>query len=203
MNIHLVNLQSSGFQAGDEIGIFDGKQCVGSATIGTSQLLNGIISLAASANDDLTNKVNGFKQDHSIELQLNRGGLTYKLNLQKLSGPESFEKNGSLFAQVNLNDLTELQITDNSAQFTCYPNPFTQEITIEIQNKKQTKITVEIYSVSGQRIKNLYQGITQDKLILKWNGTNDSGQKVAPGVYLCKVNGLSKQVVFEGENGNE
>ncbi|MDO9613336.1 MAG: hypothetical protein Q7J86_02290, partial [Bacteroidota bacterium] len=31
MNINLVNIVSGGLQAGDEIGIFDGKLCVGSA----------------------------------------------------------------------------------------------------------------------------------------------------------------------------
>ncbi|MDP2058801.1 MAG: hypothetical protein Q8J97_03610, partial [Flavobacteriaceae bacterium] len=53
MNIHLVNLPTSGLLAGDEIGIFDGKHCVGSATIGAEQLMAGNISIPASSNDDL------------------------------------------------------------------------------------------------------------------------------------------------------
>jgi hypothetical protein len=52
--------------------------------------------------------------------------------------------------------------------------------------------------MAGQQIKNLFTGINPGNLVLKWNGTNDSGQQVAPGVYLCKVNGESKQVIFEG-----
>ena len=114
-----------------------------------------------------------------------------------MDGNELFEKNGSLFAQVNTKDLTTIQITDNSAQFKCYPNPFTSEITIEVQNLSQVEITVEIYNLTGQRIKSLFKGINNGNLVLKWNGSNDSGQQVAPGVYLCKVNGQSKQVVFD------
>jgi len=57
--------------------------------------------------------------------------------------------------------------------------------------------------LTGQRIKSIFKGIHTYHLALKWNGTNDSGQQVAPGVYLCKVNGKSKQVIFEGGKGKK
>jgi len=121
----------------------------------------------------------------------------------KLGGNELFEKNESLFAMVNTNDLTTIQITNETTQFKCYPNPFTSEITIEVQNLSQAEITVEIYNMAGQWIKSLFKGTNSGNLVLKWNGTNDSDQQVAPGVYLCKVNGQSKQVIFEGGKGNK
>jgi hypothetical protein len=203
MSIILVNLQASGIVAGDEIGIFDGKQCVGSATVGTEQLIAGTISIPASSNDEMSETVNGFTSGHPVELQLYRANQTYQLNSTKLGGNESFEKNGSLFVQVNTKDLTDIQITEESAQFKCYPNPFTSEITIEVQNLSQVEIAVEIYNLTGQRIKNLFKGTNSGNLVLKWNGSNDSAQQVAPGVYLCKVNGQSKQVIFEGGKGNK
>jgi len=203
MSINLVNLQASGLVAGDEIGIFDGKQCVGSATVGTEQLIAGTISIPASANDEMSETANGFTSGHPVELQLYRANQTYQLNSTKLDGNESFEKNGSLFVQANANDLTTVQIIDNSALFKCYPNPFTSEITIEVQNLSQAEVTVEIYNMTGQRIKNLFKGTNNGNLVLKWNGSNDSGQQVAPGVYLCKVNGQSKQVIFEGGKRNK
>ena len=198
MNIHLVNLQASGLQTGDEIGIYDGKLCVGSQMIGPDQLMAGSISIPASANDELGESINGFTSGHPVELQLYRGTQIYKVKLEKLGGSELFEKNESLFVQANTSKLTTIQIADNSAQFRCFPNPFTHEITIEVQNLSQAEITVEIYNMAGQRIKNLFKGTSSGHLVLKWNGTNDSGQQVALGVYLCKVNGQSKQVVFEG-----
>jgi flagellar hook assembly protein FlgD len=121
----------------------------------------------------------------------------------KISGNEFYEKNGSLLVEANANNLVGIQITDLSAEFKCYPNPFSQEISIEIQNTNQEKITVEVYNMAGQRIKNLYRGNNNGKLVLKWNGTNDSGQKVAPGVYLCKVNDLTKQLIYESIKVNK
>ena len=84
----------------------------------------------------------------------------------------------------------------NIAQFKCYPNPFTQEIAIEIRNPKQEKVTVDIYNMAGQRIKNLLLGNTSEQMNLSWNGINEGGQQVPPGVYVCKVNQQSKQLVY-------
>lgn len=92
---------------------------------------------------------------------------------------------------TGLNDLA-----NNSIQLKCYPNPFSDEIILEIQNPKHTETTVDIYNLLGERIRNLVVKRTDEKLDLKWNGTNDLGQKVAPGVYVCKVNNQSKQVIL-------
>jgi len=197
MNINLVNLHASGLQVGDEIGVFDGDLCVGSAMLGSEQLTDGTISIAASANDDLTSTPNGFTSGNRIKLQLFRAGITHQLSTSILVGQPVFEKNESLFAQVKAGDLTKLESNKNSAEIKCYPNPFTQEISIEVQILNLQEICVEIYNLSGHRIKSIYKGTAENHLNLKWNGTNDSGQKVVPGTYLCKVNGWVQQLIFE------
>ena len=198
MNIHMVDLQTSGLMSGDEIGIFDGNLCLGSATIGAEQFIEGSISIPASFNDQMNGVANGYCEGDPIDVKLYRGCQTYKLNVDKLIGKEVFEKNASLFAIVNTNHLTDFEITDYSALFKCFPNPFIHEITMEIQNFRQDVITVEVYNLKGQRIKSLYRGINKGFIIIKWNGSNDSGQRVVPGVYFFKVNGQSRQVIFEG-----
>lgn len=90
-----------------------------------------------------------------------------------------------------------LELTENTSQFKGYPNPFTDEIAIEIQNPKRTEISVDIYNLTGERIKTLATKRKYEKLELKWNGTNDSGQKVAPGVYICKVNNQAKKLIYQ------
>ena len=88
--------------------------------------------------------------------------------------------------------------TQNRAKFNCYPNPFIEAITIEIQNSTEEKMTVDIYNLAGQRVKNLAYGNTAQQLNLKWDGTNEQGQKVPAGIYLCKMNQRYKQLVFGG-----
>ena len=196
MNIILIDLPSSGLMVGDEIGVFDGKYCVGAVAIGTDQMMTGSISIPTSSNEALTGTVNGFTTGHPVELQLYRGNKTYELKSTILNGVNSFEKNGSLFVKVTASEIPALQIKDESDQFRCYPNPFAEEITIDIQNSQETKVTVVIYNLLGQQIKTLFNGTNKGQLILKWDGTDDTGQQVVHGVFLCKVNDRTIKVVF-------
>ena len=89
-----------------------------------------------------------------------------------------------------------LEIAQNNPQFNCYPNPFIQHVAIEIQNPKRAKIIVEICNLAGQKVSSLVTGNTDENLILKWDGTSDRGQKVSPGIYICRMNEQSKQLIF-------
>jgi hypothetical protein len=197
MNVSLVDLQASGLRAGDEIGVFDGKYCVGSATIGIEQLKSGSISIPTSANEGNSTSINGFSTGNAIGLQLYRGNQFYKLDAETLAGSQSFEKNESVFIKVSASGLPIVQTDNGPDQFRCYPNPFKDELTIEIRNSEETVIEVAIYNLLGQKIKNLYKGSNKGELMLKWTGTNDSGHKVAQGVYLCKMNGQATKVVYK------
>ena len=197
MNINLVGLGTSGLQAGDEIGIFDGGYCVGAATVGVNQMTAGIFSIPASVNENTGENVNGFTVGHQVELQLFKGEQAYKLDIVKVAGSETFEKNGSLFVKVQANDLPDLTINNDANLFTVYPNPFKSEITIEVWNPEKIKVDVAIFNLLGQRIKHLFNATNEGQLLLKWDGTNDSGQKVVPGIYFCKVNKVTKKVFFK------
>jgi len=198
MNINLVDLEASGLQVGDEIGVFDGMFCVGSATIGYEQMIEGSISIPTSCNDELEQTINGFTPGHEIAIRLYSNGETWNLAPEKLWGSETFEKNGSLFAKVKSRIPTGFTLTDEPLQFICYPNPFRGEIRIDVFNTESTKLTIEIYSLNGQKVKMLYEGVNTGYLHLKWNGTDDKDSQVEPGIYLCKVNEQSKKFVFIG-----
>lgn len=188
MSIYLIDLQTSGLLLGDEIGVFDGAVCVGSATIGANQLQDGSICIAASGNDGLGATANGFTSGHPVELQLYRNNQLNQTKFTKIDGNELFEKDGSLLLQVNSILATGVQDISDLLLFECYPNPFAREITIEVRSSQQAEISVDIYDLSGQLIKNLYKGTDHSYLVMKWDGTSSSGKHVYPGVYFCKVN---------------
>jgi len=193
-----VDLAASSLQIGDEIGIFDGKVCVGSAAIAEDQVSEGSISIPASCNDALGGTVNGYIPGHPVEIRLYREGETFDLTLEKLRGSATFEKDGSLFAKISSKQPTNVSNTDGSILFLCHPNPFAEEIQIDVRNIASTKLSVDIYNLFGQKIKMLYQGANTGLLHLKWNGTNDKGNRIVAGVYLCRVNDQSKKIVFIG-----
>jgi len=197
MNIHVLELASSGLQAGDEIGIFDGKYCVGGATIGEDQMASGNISIPASCNDGMAKNVNGFTSGHPIGIQVFRGKRSYKTEKVVLQGTDSFEKNGSLFVKVIASDLPTVQISNGSDQMKCYPNPFSDQLTIEIQLFEPRKLDVKIYDLTGKLIRSLFSGKAGKSETLFWDGTNGNGAKVISGTYILKANEMIEKIALK------
>jgi len=76
MNINLVNLKLTGLETGDEIGVFDGKYCVGSRVITEDHMLENSINIPTSANDSLITSPNGFIEGHKITLKVSTPSST-------------------------------------------------------------------------------------------------------------------------------
>jgi eukaryotic-like serine/threonine-protein kinase len=94
------------------------------------------------------------------------------------------------------------QITNSLNTLFAYPNPFTDFSVIEYALKTNSRVEAAIFSINGQTIKTLYnsnQVAGNQKII--WDGTNNSGQKVMPGMYICIIrenNNCSRLVVVKG-----
>ncbi len=69
-----------------------------------------------------------------------------------------------------------------------YPNPFNPETTIEYEMPTSGSLRLEIYNMLGQKIKTL---IDQNQVAgshrVVWNGKNESGEAVASGIYLYRI----------------
>ena len=68
------------------------------------------------------------------------------------------------------------------------PNPLRDCTTISFSSAEPGKVTVSIYSVTGQLVTTLADGWTEagDHRVV-WNGTDLAGETVARGVYLCRI----------------
>ena len=78
-----------------------------------------------------------------------------------------------------------------------YPNPFSHLAEIAITALSTLQIHLSIYNVTGEHIKLLEEGkgiLGETKFT--WNGSDDNGNKVAPGVYFIKISyGNSEGIV--------
>lgn len=70
-----------------------------------------------------------------------------------------------------------------------YPNPFNSQTTIEYGLPYSSEVTVEVYNLLGERIHLLLNSQIQGPGFMKiiWNGCNDHGIPVDPGVYLYRI----------------
>ncbi|PKN79020.1 MAG: hypothetical protein CVU48_06555 [Candidatus Cloacimonetes bacterium HGW-Cloacimonetes-1] len=102
---------------------------------------------------------------------LSGSGHTWTHSLQMLTSP------------VANDDVVEISNT-----LRCYPNPFSQSVKIEFTGTGKLPSNVHIYNLKGQNVKQLAAVISVGgKSELRWDGTDSQGNKVAPGIYLAKV----------------
>jgi hypothetical protein len=76
---------------------------------------------------------------------------------------------------------TELSVKEE--QLLVYPNPFSAETTIRFANSYFEQARISIFSVDGR----LIRSVTTSQNEFIWNGENHNGQRVQPGIYICRV----------------
>jgi hypothetical protein len=68
------------------------------------------------------------------------------------------------------------------------PNPFNPMTTIKYSIAQDTDVSLVVYDVSGQRVRTLVDNHQRaDVYKITWDGINDSGQRVASGMYFYKL----------------
>jgi len=75
------------------------------------------------------------------------------------------------------------------------PNPFVNGTSIVFNLHQTAQVELKIYNVKGELVKDLYSGVSDYKS-LQWNGTDDTGKQLSPGIYFYNltVNGKSQEI---------
>ena len=70
-----------------------------------------------------------------------------------------------------------------------YPNPFNPETNIQYTLQNPEYVTLKIYNMQGQLIRSLInENQGAGDYSVKWDGTDDSAEKVVSGMYIYKLN---------------
>jgi hypothetical protein len=70
-----------------------------------------------------------------------------------------------------------------------YPNPFNPTTTIRYSVASAGEVVIDILDVLGHRVKTLVRDTRAPGIYtITWDGSDDSGNRVASGVYFCRFN---------------
>jgi hypothetical protein len=204
MNFNFTDLSAELLQPGDELAVFDGVNCVGTAIITSENLQKKSVSVAASAfiNPDY----NGFTEGNNFMLKLWKSnvGKEYSIQAELVKGPANFIKHETVFLSLekylvtNAND----DMIHGKPGVKCYPNPFSEEVSIEVYLPEKSGLTVEIISQDGRLVKQIAGNIQTPtgNHIFKWDGKNSNGGTVASGLYYLKISTdkdeLRQKIIF-------
>jgi hypothetical protein len=67
------------------------------------------------------------------------------------------------------------------------PNPFNPSTAIHIAGARGENASVEVYDVTGRRVRALWSGVAGDERTIVWDGRNDDGGEVSSGSYFVRV----------------
>jgi serine protease AprX len=75
-----------------------------------------------------------------------------------------------------------------------YPNPFNPSTSISYSLPSSAFVTIAIYDVLGREVKTLLRSQQDGRSYrVVWNGDDESGNAVASGMYLCRMNARDPQ----------
>lgn len=107
----------------------------------------------------------------------------------------SREDEGALAAPPFVRNIELMDVKPSPASYLgqCYPNPANPEVWIPYQLAEDTDVTIRVYASSGQLIRTLELGhksagiYTAASKSAYWDGRNESGEKVASGIYFYSI----------------
>jgi flagellar hook assembly protein FlgD len=77
---------------------------------------------------------------------------------------------------------------DNPFRLINHPNPFNESTQIEFILPDAGHATLRIYNINGQLVRILLAGdLSAGPHLVRWNGFDDKGQRVASGVYFYRL----------------
>ncbi|MCD4745669.1 MAG: T9SS type A sorting domain-containing protein [Bacteroidales bacterium] len=75
-----------------------------------------------------------------------------------------------------------------AANTTAYPNPFTNSMSVKYNLNDAVNMTIQVYDMQGKLVKTIQDGsLNPGEHITTWDGTNNSGNEAAKGMYVMRV----------------
>jgi len=77
-----------------------------------------------------------------------------------------------------------------------FPNPFNPNTTIKFDLPEEEKVTLVIYNIKGQKVKQLYNDrIPAGSHSIEWNGEDENNIQISSGVYLYRLEIAGKRSI--------
>jgi len=101
--------------------------------------------------------------------------------------------------EVEESEVAKSEVITDYALEQNYPNPFNPSTLISFQLPVNSEVKIAIYSITGQRVRELVNGeMAAGVQTVYWDGRDQAGEVVAAGMYLCRlvVHGTNGEIVF-------
>ncbi|HPE54776.1 MAG TPA: T9SS type A sorting domain-containing protein [Bacteroidales bacterium] len=99
------------------------------------------------------------------------------------------------FYHVSLKSNETYSVAPEIGPVTCKPNPFTNKVEFSFRLNQEGNVQIDIFDLQGNPVKTVIKGHYPEGIYkFTWQGNNESGKRIKPGVYFYKVNVGNKVV---------
>jgi len=170
---------------GDEIGVFDGSgRCVGAG------VWRGGVNLAVTVwgDDPMTEAVDGMPPggDFSFVLHDRETGRRYSAAAVYAAGDGRYAPNGVAVVESLAIDAVSVEgasLPASFALFQNYPNPFNPVTAIPFALPRESRVTVTVYTITGEKAAVLVDGtLPAGTHEIRWDASD-----CASGAYVCRM----------------
>ena len=133
----------------------------------------------------------------TITWNVNKGTASYELtdgvggkvfHAKEMRGEGTIRIANSSVSKFSVKLVSNGQLPMEYALSQNYPNPFNPTTNIKYALPVDSKLTMEIYNVLGQRVRTLVNdNVAAGFHIAEWDGTGNAGQQLASGMYFLQM----------------
>ncbi|MBT3232035.1 MAG: T9SS type A sorting domain-containing protein [Calditrichaeota bacterium] len=164
-----------------EIGVYANDKLVGAGVV-----VDGVCGIAVWGDDATTPEVDGALVDESLELRIFVDGESKGVQFKTQSGEGLFKTDG--FWVVEL--LSNSEIPQEFGIVSVFPNPFNSTTRIDYALPFESYISLNLYSLSGQRVETLFNGKHRAGV----HCITLNAEDMASGLYFIKLESSKRSV---------
>ena len=148
--------------------------------------LSGMMPCYFYLGDKIQDMGEGWGKIHLMFLDDNSFGSSVQNAGTNLGGTQMYASMKINFGDFDGNDKNTIVPEENV--LSNYPNPFNPTTTIKFNVQANSKISIEVFNVKGQKVKQLVnERISAGEHSIVWNGSDDNNRSVASGIYFYKM----------------
>ena len=166
--------------------------------ISTSALYDGLVRICISyADDEVVGDESNMAMFHWVDTVWTSITVSHDTAANIICG-ETYSLSPFILAQP----ADPLAVDDSSKALPFdfhvsqnFPNPFNPTTTIEYSIPTRSRVTIRIYNVLGQVVRTLVdEEKAAGKYTVDWNGTSQTGESIATGIYLYRLQAGEREV---------
>ena len=192
MNIYIMDFSFSDFlEEGDEIGIFDSTNCIGSHVYTNGRKM---LSIVIGQDDPSTEYKDGFTVGEKPKVVIwdQSTGNEYTLSRKHVTvarGEYQFRAHSSLVLKLNeFPEMADGQKREAFQLINNYPDPFNATTTIPFVLPEESNVVLSIYNIRGELVRTLIDGpMAKGPHSVVWDGRNSRNIPVSSGVYFYRI----------------